>query len=170
MTVIAQLILFLSSYVPLFIFMTILNTFGTVSGEIATAILSIGSLIILLYILRHTKRLAPQELKIRTTKSRDGDVITYIVTYILPFTLTNPQNGREKITLILLIALISFLYIKSQLFYINPILALIGYRLFQITTERSTSILITQKGFIATPAILNVYRLSNFIYLEKKYV
>lgn len=120
--------------------------------------------------LHHTKRLAPQELKIRTTKSRDGDVITYIVTYILPFTLTNPQNGREKLTLILLIALICFLYIKSQLFYINPILALIGYRLFQITTERSTSILITQKGFIATPATLNVYRLSNFIYLEKKYV
>ena len=112
MTVIAQLILFLSSYVPLFIFMTILDTFGTASGEIATTVLSISSLIMLLYMLHHTKRLAPQELKIRTTKSRDGDVITYIVTYILPFTLTNPQNGREKLTLILLIALICFLYIK----------------------------------------------------------
>ena len=92
-----------------------------------------------------------------------------MVTYILPFTLANPQSEREKLTLILLIALICFLYIKSQLFYINPILALLGYRLFQVTTERSTSILITQKDFILTPATLNVYRLNNFIYMEKKH-
>ncbi len=170
MSNITQIILFLSSYVPLFIFFTILNTFGLFPGDIITGAMAFVGIVGFSILVSRTGTSNRDNLKIGSLQVRNGDFIAYTVTYIVPFLATPQSSVNEKIVLILLLALLCFLYIKSELFYINPLFSLMGYKLFQVTTEQGKSVvLITPRSFIQSPTTLSVCRLSNFVFLEKRH-
>ena len=168
MSVFTRIILFFSSYVPLFVFLTILNTFGFFPGDIVTAAMAFLGIIGFFRLLSGTATSAPQNLTIRSLQPRDGDFIGYTLTYIVPFLVSQQSSVNKKVVFALLLALLCFMYIKSEFFYINPLFALKGYRLFQVTTSQGASaVLITPKPFIQLPVTLSVYRLANFVFLEK---
>jgi hypothetical protein len=169
MTAFAQFALFLSSYSPLFAVFALLDSFGSgwptrVCLGVAVVGLLLPALIFLI-----ARRLAPQSLRVESSQIRDGDALAYIATYLVPFAAITATTARERGALGLFVFLIAVLYVRSELFYINPLLALVGYRLFQVATPAGTSVvLLTRRRFLRSGIDLKARRLSDYVYWEDR--
>ena len=95
MTALARLLLFLSSYVPLFVVFALLDSFGKGWPTGACLILAALGLVALPLVFLVTHNLEPQRLKAETSQVRDGDALAYIATYLVPFAATTATTGRE---------------------------------------------------------------------------
>jgi hypothetical protein len=168
MTVLAQFGLFLSSYAPLFGVFGLLDSFGPGWAARVCLIVAAIGLVLPWIVLARARRLASQTLNVATSQIRDGDALAYIATYLVPFAAISATTARERGALGLFIFLIAVIYIRSELFYVNPLLALAGYRLFQVSTTAGTSaVLLSRQRFLRPQAAVEARRLSDYVYWEK---
>lgn len=84
-TIPARLILFLSSYSPLFVIIAVRGWQDNWRLALALAIVAGLSVVVLFVFLRHAQTLAAGKIIVSSITSRDGDAMSYIVTYLLPF-------------------------------------------------------------------------------------
>jgi hypothetical protein len=89
--------------------------------------------------------------------------LTFLTTYIIPF-LRFKLEGRDLIITILLLVIIGAIFIKTNLFYKNPSLALLGYRLYKCSLKSGSSVIYIslsplKKGDHVQPILLsdNIY-------------
>ena len=170
MTDVAQLALFFSSYSPLFGVFALLESFGAGWPVAACVILACAGPVVLGAVLLRVKNVvAAQELRIDSALTRDGDALAYVATYLVPFAAMAATTAREQGALALFVSLIAVVYIRSELFYVNPLLAAAGYRLFQVTTPKGASVvLIARRRFLPAASSLSARRLSSYVYWEAR--
>jgi hypothetical protein len=169
MTALGQIAMFLSSYSPLFAVFALLDSFGSGWPARVCAGLAIVGLLLPLGVFVAARRLAPQSLHAESSQVRDGDVLAYIATYLVPFAAVTATTARERGALGLFVLLIAVLYVRSELFYINPLLALVGYRMFQVTTPAGASVvLLTRRRFLRSDIDLQARRLSHYVDWEER--
>jgi hypothetical protein len=134
--ILVRCMLFISSYFPLTLIFWIL--FMTQQPLYAWIILSIGivGLIgMLLYFFGIVRTFSPIQEKVTGRQIRDGDVMGYIASYLIPF-VTFPLNGWQQIaTFSVFMIVLGIVYINSDMIRINPMLNLLGYHLYEITIE-----------------------------------
>jgi hypothetical protein len=165
----ARLILFVSSYAPLFGVFALLDSFGKGAPTIACIALALAGVLVAPLILVQARDLAPQPLEAASCQVRDGDAIAYVATYLVPFAAVTATTGRERAALGLFVAMIAIIYIRSELFYINPLLAMAGYRLFQVVTPAEASVvLVTRRPFLSSGTKVSARRLGDYVYWEAK--
>ncbi len=135
-TIFVRWMLFVSSYFPLTVIFWIL--FITQQPLYAWIILGIGlvGLIgMLIYFFGIVAKMTPIQEKVTGRQIRDGDVMGYIASYLLPL-VTFPLNGWQQIAILLVfLAVLGIVYINSDMIRINPMLNLLGYHLYEITVE-----------------------------------
>ena len=165
-TVLAQFVMFLSSYAPLFGVFALLQSFGAQWTPVCI-VLAIAGPILLAAILGLVLLSAPQDLGVTTSATRDGDAVAYVATYLVPFAAIAATTLREQLALGFFVILIAVLYVRAGLFYVNPLLAVLGYRLFQVVTPGSaTVVLIARRSFLPSDSVLHARRLSGYVYWE----
>ncbi len=125
-----------------FVVFALLDTFGKGWPTIICLVLAGLGLVLLPVILITTRKLDAQKVDVVTAQIRDGDILAYIATYIVPFAAMAGTTARERGAIGLFFLLIGLLYVRSELFYINPFLALVGYRLFQIVTPANATVVL----------------------------
>ncbi len=84
------------------------------------------------YRLKGSKELS---VKISKIKGRDADVLSFLASYFIPLVSFNVTQGRHQIVLLLLFVAIGIMYLKGNMFHLNPSLLLLGFRLYEITAE-----------------------------------
>ena len=167
MSLLAQVLLFLSSYSPLLGVFALLDTFGAGAPSVACAVLA-GLGLVLLPILFIDRNTAAHSLKITSARPRDGDVLAYIASYLVPFASVTASSTRQQAAVGIFIGLIAVLYVRTQMFYVNPILALVGYRIYEVDSTGGTPlVLICRRRFIAPDTTLPAIRISDYIWREK---
>jgi hypothetical protein len=167
MTTGAQLALFLSSYAPLFVVFALLDSFGRGWPSVACVALAVVGVASAVTVFLASRRLAPQPLEVATAQVRDGDALAYIATYLVPFSAITATTARERAALAVFVLLIAVLYIRAELFYVNPLLALAGYRLFQVVTPAGGSVvLLSRRRFLRADTVQLARRISDFVYWE----
>ena len=65
-------------------------------------------------------------------ENRDSDVAAYAATYLLPFLTVFSGSWQDVASLAAFIAIIGLVYVRSRLIYVNPVLALLGFRLWRV--------------------------------------
>jgi hypothetical protein len=167
MTALAQFALFLSSYAPLFGVFALLDSFGPGWPTALCILLALLGPILAAIVFAAARRLAPQSLRVESAQARDADALAYVATYLVPFAAIAARTARERGALVLFVGLIAVLYVRAELFYVNPLLAIVGYRLFQVTTPSGSSIaLLSKRRFLRSGTTLSARRLSDYVYLE----
>lgn len=162
--------LFLSSYFPLILIFCILLV-GKYPWWIPTLLLALGiaSLLIMTWFFWHSRRfLAPDDPKITQFQRRDSEVMGYIASYLVPF-VTFPFDKLQQLAALLIFFLVLLIiYVNSNLVYINPILNLAGYHLYEVSIEHSSLsyYLIARKRLVRNQPFRLVH-LSDEILLEK---
>jgi len=111
--------------------------------------------------------------KKRTKKFQDVtpanfDHLTFLSTYILPLITFNLSEIRDFIVLLFLLLMIGIIYIKSNLYYLNPTLLLFGYKIYKAYIDEKSVILITKKDIKISEIISSYKDLGNNIYLLKE--
>ncbi|MGA8808283.1 MAG: hypothetical protein WB973_10435 [Thermoanaerobaculia bacterium] len=164
---ILRLILFVSSYSPMLLILAIQyrHSHAAFISLIAVATLSV---LALFAFLRIGKGMAPISVKLTDITSRDADVMSYIVTYLLPFLGTDLSDVEKAISLFILFVVIGAIYIHSSLIYVNPMLNLAGYHVFEVTDDNSNRrFLLTRRSFVARGSVLQTTMIGDYVLMER---
>lgn len=73
--------------------------------------------------------------KIKKIRNKNYEHLTFLTTYIIPLICFNLSEIRYIVVLFLLLIIIGVIYIKTDMFYANPTLALLGYQLYEVDAE-----------------------------------
>ncbi len=57
--------------------------------------------------------------------------LTFLATYVVPLISFDFGSGRQMIVLVLLLIVMGIIYVKTDLFYANPSLALLGFHIYR---------------------------------------
>lgn len=161
-----RILLFLSSYAPL---LTILAVRHWEFQAAAVILLSLAllSVVWLLVFVRAAMELAPTTIEVSRASPRDGDVVSYIVSYLLPFLGIDFSKLEDVLSLVILFVVIALLYVHSNLIYVNPLLAGLGYHLIEIEeVNGKISILLSKRPYVRPGVRLRVIPAGNLINLE----
>jgi hypothetical protein len=61
--------------------------------------------------------------------------LTFLATYVVPLISFDFGSGRQMIVLALLLVVMGIIYIKTDLFYANPSLALLGFHIYRASGQ-----------------------------------
>ncbi|WP_297807863.1 anti-phage protein KwaA [uncultured Methylophaga sp.] len=64
--------------------------------------------------------------------------LTFLTTYIIPLICFNLTSTRYLLALGLLLIIIGIIYVKTDKFYVNPTLAVLGFRLYKVSVLSRT--------------------------------
>jgi hypothetical protein len=138
-----------------------------------SAALAVASIGLLLGFLRVNRRRTRTAVRFTEVQQRDGDVMGYVVTYLLPFLSTNYYaNGSVDVanvlSIALLFAVIITIYVNANLIFINPTLSLAGYRIYEIEIADSgqKKALLTRRTAIPSSGTLTLIPLGSFIFWD----
>ena len=154
-------VLFLSAYTPLILILAILLWTTSPTFWLQVPFLHVGfylslwsvlllvggavSLVLLWLFLRSLRRSEAKRIDVEEMKQKDEQIVSYIVTYAIPF-LAAPFESKEKaIGLGIFFVVVWLLQVKLNLLYINPVLAFFDYHLYEVTSSGTTQTLLSKK-------------------------
>lgn len=73
--------------------------------------------------------------EITEIKNENYEYLTFLTTYIIPLICIDFENIRYVIVLIILLTIIGVIFVKMDLYYGNPTLALLGYKIYRATLK-----------------------------------
>ena len=76
--------------------------------------------------------------KIESVEDLNYEHLTFLTTYIIPLICFNLTSSRYIFALAFLLSIIGIIYVKTDKFYANPSLAVLGYRLYKVTITTRT--------------------------------
>ena len=74
-------------------------------------------------------------IKLTTVKNINCEYLSFLITYIFPLVLVDFKEPRQVMILSILIIIMGIIYVKTNMFYSNPTLALLNYRIYEVDTE-----------------------------------
>ena len=170
MSVVSRVVLFVSSYAPLLILFSLLESFGQGWPSRLCLYVGIGSavLLVLLWVVLHTQ-LSTDEATIEGARSRDADVMAYVVSYVVPFAAAaDASSGETRWALAVFAALIAVLYVRSAVFYVHPLLLLAGIHVYEATRNDVPVIVLTRQRQLRQSTQMTVIRIGSHVYLEAR--
>lgn len=101
--------------------------------------------------------------KAKNVENLSYEHLTFLTTYIVPLICFNLDNLRYVIALFILLIVIGMIYIKTDKFYANPTLAILGFRLYKLEIDGVSKVLITTQRIIESDIIVFTVIDENFI-------
>lgn len=163
-----RLILFLSSYAPLFLIIAVRGWRDSRSLAISLAAIAVVSVLVLFVFLQVVRKLAADKVAVSSVISRDGDAMSYIVTYLLPFLAVKLNDPTDVFSLGVVLFVIGLLYVNSNMIHTNPVLNIAGYHIFEIEDSNGkTTTLICKRSYIRIGSEIDAISVGDYVLLEK---
>lgn len=111
--------------------------------------------------------------KVTDIEKIDYEHLTFLTTYIIPLVCFQFENLRYIFAFIIILFVIGLIYIRTDLFYANPTLAILNFRIYKVSGEfrngetRQNKILIS-KDIIDKEDRVKYYKLDDRIYYATK--
>jgi hypothetical protein len=130
---ITRLLLFVSSYVPLF---AISAVRFPGPGLRATMIVVAAAGVIGLWVVLagRTRNLAPDPYVLSAVSDEGAGVAAYLSGYVLPLVVVADPTGADLVGYGIFLVLLAVLYTRTALAQVNPLLYVVGYRVFGVRT------------------------------------
>lgn len=139
--IITAILLFVSAYAPLFIILAVKDfdfdkskNFKHSTPIYILLSLTLLSVALLFYAIKSIQK-GNMPVKIKTVKSRSVDLINYTIPYIVSFFGFDLSKVEDIVSLIIFLLLMLLMTIKSKSVFMNPVLLLAGYNLYDIEYE-----------------------------------
>lgn len=122
--------LFLSAYLPLFLILVIKHWY-----DVRLVILFVAVLVysgVWLVLIFYSKKGNSTDYRVVQAENRTKESMNYIIPYIIAFLTVDIDKWQDCLSIIILLLILFIIYIHSELLYVNPILTLFKYRIFEI--------------------------------------
>ncbi len=168
-SIIARILLFLSSYFPLFVIFFCLyigkNTWFAISC-LGFGVLGLWGFWRFWRYMR--KHIGPEKIQVVTIRSDAGESMSYIVSYIIPFLSISTNEQQQQFALGVFFFMIAVLYVTSNMIHVNPMLSLLGYRIYEITLSTGSPHTLISRRRIIPNQSLKVVKVSENLFVESK--
>lgn len=158
----------MSSYAPLLLLMAVLGTWPSwrIRGTLlALAVLSVAAIWAFLRYLTTGRNPVPSI--VYQAKPREGEALKFFASYVVPFFVAITAPSAARWGLLVYIALLTLLYLRGDLYFTNPLIALYGYRVFELTGEdRSFRLVLSKRWYLAPSTPLLLVPLGGYLYIE----
>ncbi|RQG93086.1 hypothetical protein EA462_02455 [Natrarchaeobius halalkaliphilus] len=157
-----KLTLFLSSYVPLFIILSIelSSRQPIIWGDIELPLVSVGFdislasiillassillILVLMFIIWHHSGHRTEDWRCDHFKQRNELLSSYLLAYVFVFIGLNFSDLGDWLILILFLGMLAVLQMNSEMLHVNPILGLGGYRVYEVESKNQTLLVISR--------------------------
>ena len=194
-----KFLLFLISYIPLYVIVLVnsiatkyynlkpnknpvmynlLKTSKTVIidtnfGRISSSFIAIPAIFLLFIMIFKITRDETSSEKAKKLKTTSDTIVSYLMTYIIPFTSIGLNSSNASlITSLLLFFTVMILFLRLDVVYLNPPLILIGYNIFTNMSEDTHYVTRNSLVEIETARLSNssieTVKLTNGFYFIKK--
>lgn len=119
---------------------------------------------LLFCMMSYFKTHAPVQATITKVASKNGDVLNYIATYLIPFVSFKTDKINDLLAFILLMIILTIVYINANIYFINPVLTIMRYSIVEIN---GTYITICKGEFVNGDPI-NLYLIDHNVYIGVK--
>jgi hypothetical protein len=136
--------------------------------NIALAVAAALPMLLLVAVIAAARSIPAERLDVRTATPRDVDVLSFMGSYLVPIAIAlfAPDSLRLA-AMVLLLLLLVLVYLNAELYYLNPLLAAAGFRVFQVVDESGTSVsLLTRRRAVPNASHLDARLIAPSIYLE----
>jgi hypothetical protein len=165
-------LLFISAYSPLFIILAVKDydfTCQTLNHPIPVIVmLSITTLsIILLFISINSIKRGTMTIDVVAVRNRSVDLINYTIPYMLSFFGIDLSRPADVISIAIFLLIMLLLTITSKSIFLNPILALVGYGLYDLDYRfdgKVSSVIVISKFEMRTGDRFYIRSLTRFLY------
>jgi hypothetical protein len=162
-----RLALFLSAYSPLLALLAILESFGSAWSSWLCGGVAVASIVLTALFWGSVRRQQFTWIQTTRTRPRDGDVLNFFITYVVPFAAAPLDSTRARVALIFFLLFIAALYVRAGLYQVHPLLLLAGYHLYELDlTDGSTVGLLTKETFLPQRTSVKVVPLMPTVFLE----
>jgi hypothetical protein len=171
--ILTAILLFISAYAPLFIILAVkdFDFDCTKNFKHSTPIyillsLTFVSVSLLFYSIKSIQK-GNMPVKVKSVKSRSVDLINYTIPYIVSFFGFDLSKTEDVVSLTIFLLLMLLMTIKSKSVFMNPILLLTGYNLYDLEYEfdgKTNSTIIISNHDIRTGEIYYIRSLTRFLY------
>jgi hypothetical protein len=168
LSIFTRILLFISSYFPLLIIITLQNWKAYGVWSLIPASIGAISLLGLATFLHFVSTTSPRVQQVVQVQRKDAEVMAYIVSYVFPFLGLNFEDPMNVISLGIFFAILGIIYINSNMIHINPTLNIFGYHIYEIETpSESTQTVISRKGRLIRGEKLNVVVIGDDLLMER---
>ena len=167
------ILLFVSAYAPLFIILAVKDFEFASIHEFKHPIpiyillgLCMISVCLLFFSVSSIKR-GNMPVKVLSIKSRSLDLINYTIPYIVSFFGFDLSKTEDVVSLVIFLSLMLLLTIKSKSVFMNPLLLLAGYNLYDMEYEfdgKSHTTIVISKLDMRNGEIYYIRSLTRFLY------
>lgn len=167
------ILLFISAYSPLFLILAVKDfdfycscSFKHPIGISILLGLSVLSVILLFVTINSIKR-GNMAVTVKVVKNRSVDLINYTIPYIVSFFGFDLAKMEDIISLSIFLLLLLLLTIKSKSVFMNPILLLAGYNLYDLEYEfdkKSFSTIVISNHEMKSGERFYIRSLTRFLY------
>ena len=169
----SAILLFISAYSPLFLILAVKDfdfysnyNFDHPIGILILLGLSLLSVILLFFSIKSIKR-GNLPVTVKVVKNRSVDLINYTIPYIVSFFGFDLAKVEDIISLSIFLLLLLLLTIKSKSVFMNPILLLAGYNLYDLEYEfdkKLSSTIVISKHEMKAGERFYIRSLTRFLY------
>lgn len=171
------ILLFISAYSPLFLILAVKDfdfksklNFNHQTFVCSILGISLLSIILLFYTVSKIQR-GNMPVKIISVKNRSVDLINYTIPYIVSFFGFDLSKIEDVISLSIFLLLMLLLTLKSKSVFMNPILLLMGYNLYDLEYEfdgKKQSTIVISKEEMLPNDVYYIRSLTRFLYIVKE--
>lgn len=157
-----------SAYAPLLVLLAALGTWKSWYVRGSFIVLAIAGVAALWLFLHYgVGRRSQSRETIWQAKPRDGEALKFLASYVIPFFITTTAPPDARWGLVVYLVLLVALYLRGDLYFSNPVLALIGYRVYEITTEDRRYMLTLSKRVQLMPnQVVWLVSLGGYVFVE----
>ncbi len=167
-TAFARAVLFVSSYAPLtLIFAVLFFRDRPLVAAINLGITILG-LLGLIAFLAGARRFAARQGTVASIHSRDDQVMSYIMSYLVTFLSVAFSDLRQLLALAAFFVILAYIYINANMIHVNPTLNFLGYHLYEITLQDGETYNLIARGRVRRGATLTFVAAGDDILLEKR--
>ena len=158
-----------SAYAPLLVLLAVLDSFGVQWLRwvfLALALVGIGVTVLFLKVAIPARNATVE--RIYTAKPREGEALKFFASYVVPFFVTATAQPAARWGLLIYLVMISALYLQGDMYFSNPVLAALGYRIFELTREdRGFLLVISRSWHLAPDESVSLVPLGGYIYVQQ---
>lgn len=98
--------------------------------------------------------------------------LTFLTTYIIPLICFDLSSIKYATVMLILLVIIGVIYVKTDLFYSNPSLAILGYHIYRVEanfdSKESSSVIIISRDKIISGDMIQHIALDDKIYYARR--
>lgn len=127
--------------------------------------IALSSLGILWFVLNNITN-NPFEITVVKAKSRSSEVVNYTIPYMISFVAFDLSKWQDLLSLLIFLGILCLLSIRSQSIFINPILAALGYGLYDVSYKESSKLkecVMLSKRDLAAEEVFKYKKINNYM-------